>query len=436
MNITIIGLGYAGLISAVGWAGRGHQVFCVDADPSKAAKISKGTPPIFEKGLEERLKKAISTKKLKVNSDYGSVPDSDIVLICVGTPSTPSGAIDLSYIRSSSRSMAKELENSSKFTVVAVRSTVVPGTTEDIVGSALEQSGKSIGQDVGLAMIPEFLKEGSALGDFDSPDRIVIGYSDEKTRNILAKLYEPFNQPKIFTDIKTAEMIKYASNSFLAARVSLVNEFANMCEKLGLDVDEVMEGVGMDKRIGPQFLVAGAGFGGSCFPKDVQAINHMAKSIGRGSIMLEAVLEVNLKQQLLLAKKLKTLMPLRGKNIAILGLTFKPDTDDVRDSPSIALIRFLLAERALVRVYDPEGMENMKKIFQDSQIRYAASWEDCIGSCDAAILLTAWQEFKKNASEYKKLIGAAPLLDAGRLIKKEEAEEAGLSYYCIGRGDL
>lgn len=432
MRIAVIGTGYVGIISAVGWAGLGHDVTCIDVDEEKIERVRKGIPPIYEKGLEGRLKEAVSSGKLKAETGYSSVADADLVLISVGTPSGDDGSIDISYIRSAAESIVKALSGSQGFTAVAVRSTVVPGTTESIVGKALQDAGRKPGDDAGLAMVPEFLKEGNAIEDFDSPDRIVVGCSDGRTRELFEGLYKPFSCPKLFTDIKTAEMIKYASNSFLATKISFVNEVATMCERFGIDVDEVMKGTGMDPRIGPHFLVAGAGFGGSCFPKDVKAIVHKARDIGIEPKLLEAVLEVNRKQQMRPVEMLKGLMGLEGKKVAVLGLAFKAGTDDIRDSASIAIVKSLLEAGCRVQAYDPEAMDNARKVLPEAH--YAKGWAGCLEGCDAAILVTAWPEFMKSAAEYKHALGDAPLIDARRTLKAEDVEKAGLRYLAIGRG--
>ena len=433
MKISIIGTGYVGIISAVGWANLGHTVTCIDTDVNKIKNVNLGIPPIYEEGLEERLKKTIITGNLKGAVDYSSISEADIMLISVGTPSSQDGSMDMKYVKLATESIAKYI--SSKFTIIAVRSTVVPGTTETIVGETITRiTNKKPGKEFGLAMIPEFLKEGTAIEDFDLPDRIIMGTSDEKTKSILSELHKPFSCPKQFTNIKTAEMIKYTSNSFLATKISFTNEIASICEKLNVEVDDVMYGVGLDTRIGNKFLVAGSGFGGSCFPKDVKALIHESNRLGVPPIVLESVMELNKKQQTKLVNMLLSKMPIRGKTIAILGLAFKPNTDDVREGSAIPTIQMLLKEGAIVRAYDPQATKNMKKIFPE--IEYAQSWQNCLAGCDAALLMTAWKEFFKPASEYKKMLDNAPFFDARRILPSEEAKKAGLQYYCIGRGSL
>jgi len=425
MKIAVIGAGYAGLISAVGWAGRGHDVACIDADAGKVSKIAKGVPPFFEKDLGERLRGVINAGRLKAGTDFSAVPGSDVVVIAVGTPSLPDGSVDLAHVRSACSAVAEELKKNGAFSVVAVRSTVLPGTTEKIAGPIIEKSGMRFG----LAMVPEFLREGSALADFDKPDRIVVGCSDEKTKAVMEELYKSFDCQKLFTDIKTAEMIKYASNAFLASRVALANETANICQRVGIDSEEVLRGVGLDSRIGPHFLNPGPGFGGSCLPKDVKALANHAKESGESVPILHAITDSNSKQKLRLYEMLSRIMPVSRKRIAVLGLAFKPDTDDVRESPALALIQKLLEAGATVCAYDPEAMGSMRDAFPS--VEYAGDWEECLSGCDAALIVTAWPEFVKSAEEYKKALGNAPLLDARRIIK--DAADAGLNYHPIGK---
>lgn len=432
MDISVIGAGYVGIISAVGWAGLGHNVTCIDIDTTKIRKVNSGIPPIYETGLQERLKKSLAAVRLIASTGFSSIADADIILVSVGTPSREDGSMDMKFVHAAAESIAKNI-SSGKFSVIAVRSTVVPGTTESVVGQAIEKTtGKKAGIHFGLAMIPEFLKEGAALEDFDSPERIVIGCNDEKTKAMLNELHKPFSCPKFFTSIKTAEMIKYASNAFLATKISFTNEIASICEKTGIDVDDVMHGTGLDSRIGKKFLVAGAGFGGSCFPKDVRALIARAREAGSEPVLLNSVMELNKKQQTKLADMLLSKMQIKGKTIAVLGLAFKAGTDDVRESPAIPTIAWLVEAGASVRAYDPQAMENMKKIFPS--IHYASGWEDCLIGCDAVLLISAWNEFLRPASAYKKAIGSAPFFDARRILAAEEAKKAGLQYHCIGRG--
>ncbi len=431
MRIAVVGAGYVGIVAAVCWADLGHHVSCIDVDARKIENINNGIAPIFENGLETKLRKVIGEKRLEAYRDYEPVRGADVVFISVGTPSQTDGTMSVEHVKSAAESTARHL--ASEFTVIVVRSTVVPGTTEAL-GARIEQiSHKKRGIDFGLAMIPEFLREGNAIGDFEAPDRIVIGCGDEKTKAILAKLHEPFGCPKIFVGIKTAEMIKYASNSFLACKVSFANEMAGICEKSGMDVDEVMRGVGSDKRIGEKFLVAGAGFGGSCFPKDVRAIIQYAKSVGSEATMLECVMDANRRQQTKLVEMLRSRIGnVGGKTIAVLGLAFKAQTDDIRESPAMEAVLALKGLGAKVRAYDPQAMERAKARVRE--IYYAEDWEDCLQGADAALLLTRWPQFERDAREYQRLLGRSPLFDAQRVLSAHEAKEAGLEYHCIGRG--
>jgi len=432
MKMSIIGTGYVGLVSGLGWAALGHDITCIDIDDEKVNAINGGIAPIFEIGIKERLSKALEQGNFRSSSKFEDMQSSEIIFISVGTPSMKDGSVDLRYIRSAANSIEKELGGTANFPIVVVRSTVPPGTTENIVENEIAKNGKRKGHDFGLAMIPEFLKEGSAFEDFEKPDRIIIGCSDEKTAQVLKKLHETFDCPKRFVGIKTAEMIKYVSNSMLAARISFTNEIADICKENGLDVDQVMEGVGLDSRIGPKFLDAGPGFGGSCFPKDVMGLVHFAKESGSEVQLLESVLSVNKKQKTKLVDMASEEMDLKGKTIAILGLAFKPNTDDIRESAAISSIKVLLEKGAHVKAFDPEAMDNMKKIFPT--ITYAGGIEECLERVDAAFILAAWPQFKKSAHEYKRMLGEALLFDSRRIIKQEEAEKAGLKYFCIGRG--
>lgn len=394
MKLSVIGAGYVGLVTGIGFAELGHEVVFVDIDEDKVNLINSAKPPIYEEGLENLLRK--NKEKYYATTNYDeAVGKSDITFICVGTPSKKDGSIDLKYVEAASREIGKALINKNDFHVVVVKSTVIPGTTEDVVKPIIEkESGKKAFEDFGLAMNPEFLREGDAVNDFFNPDRIVIGVKDERTKSILEELYRPFNCPKLITDIKTAEMIKYASNAFLATKISFANEIGNICKKLGIDVYEVFKGVGLDHRINPAFFRAGIGFGGSCFPKDVKALIRKAEELGEEPKILKAVIEVNERQPLKLVELLKKHIPdLTGKTIGVLGLAFKPDTDDIRESRAIPIVKALLNEGAKVIAYDPKAMDNFAKIFP--QVEYANSAEDVISKSDAVLIVTEWKEFEK-----------------------------------------
>ncbi|MBO8180450.1 MAG: UDP-glucose/GDP-mannose dehydrogenase family protein [Archaeoglobus sp.] len=393
MRISVIGSGYVGLITGMGFADFGNEVTFLDINEKIVESINSATPPIYERGLKELMQKNVG--RYKATSEYKSVIDTDITFICVGTPSKKDGSIDLGYVVDAAARVGEALKERDDFHVVVVKSTVLPGTTEEVVKPIIEkESGKEAFKDFGLAMNPEFLREGNAVEDFFKPDRIVMGVKDEKTKHILETLYSPISCPKLVTDIKTAEMIKYASNAFLATKISFANEIGNVCKKLGIDAYEVFRGVGLDHRINPAFFRAGIGFGGSCFPKDVKALIAKAEELGEDPTLLKAVMGVNEKQHMKLIELLKKHIPdLRGKTIGVLGLAFKPDTDDIRESKAIPIVKMLLEESANVIAYDPEAMENFRRLFPD--VKYASSGEDVVKNSDAVLIVTEWVEFEE-----------------------------------------
>ncbi|WP_048056182.1 UDP-glucose/GDP-mannose dehydrogenase family protein [Pyrococcus sp. ST04] len=397
MNISIIGSGYVGLVTGIGFAKLGNEVTFVDVDERKIELINQGIPPIYEEGLEELMDELRG--RYYATRDYEeAILNSDVTFICVGTPSLEDGSIDLKYVKSAAENIGKVLKKKDEYHVVVVKSTVLPGTTEGIVRPILEKhSGKRAFRDFGLAMNPEFLREGVALRDFLNPDRIVIGVQDERTRKVLEELYAPIDAPKLVVDIKTAEMIKYASNAFLATKISFANEIGNICKKLGIDSWKVFEGVGLDHRISPHFFRSGIGFGGSCFPKDIRALISKAREIGEEPLILEAVLKVNEKQPFRLIELLKKhVSELKGRTIGVLGLAFKPNTDDVRETRAYPIIRRLLEEGAIVIAYDPKAMENFKHMYPDvgTKIKYAGSAREVLEVTDVILILTEWPEFE------------------------------------------
>jgi UDPglucose 6-dehydrogenase len=394
MDISIIGTGYVGLSTGVGFAVKGNSVICVDVIKEKVEKINKGISPIYEPFLSEYLKRVLKEGKLKATTDLrGAIERTEVSFISVGTPSKTNGSIDLGFVEEVSKQIGKVLGKKNEYHVIVVKSTVVPGTTERIVIPNIEKySGKRVGE-FGVCMNPEFLREGKALEDFLKPDRIVIGEYDRKSGNVLKKLYKNFNSPVLVTNLKTAEMIKYASNAFLAAKVSLTNEIGNICKLLGIDMYDVAKGVGLDTRIGKEFLRAGAGFGGSCFPKDVKALIAKGKELGYDPKLLEEVLSLNERQKYRMVELLeKRLGNLKGKTIALLGLAFKPDSDDIREASSIRIISSLRKRGAKVRAYDPKAMDNMRKLFPD--IEYCKDVEHTLKGSDACLIVTEWEEFK------------------------------------------
>ncbi|RLJ06975.1 MAG: UDP-glucose 6-dehydrogenase [Candidatus Aenigmatarchaeota archaeon] len=393
MRISIIGTGYVGLSTGIGFAYKKNTVTCVDVDKEKVKKIKSGVSPVYEPGLQEGLKRFLG-KSFDVTLDLErAVKESEISFICVPTPSLPDGKIDLGFLKQASKDLGKVLREKD-YHVVVVKSTVVPGTTENLVVPVLEkESGKKAGKGFGVCMNPEFLREGSALKDFLNPDRVVIGEYDKRSGDFLEKLYKNFKTQILRTSIKSAELIKYASNSFLAMKISFANEIGNFCKKLGIDVYEVMKGVGMDFRISPKFLNAGIGFGGSCFPKDVKALVYRIKEEGLKPALLESVLKLNEEQPMKIIEILKKrIRNLKGKNICVLGVAFKPDTDDIREAPSIKIVKRLLKEKANVIVYDPKAMENFRRLFP--RIEYSDSARKALNGADACLILTEWNEFK------------------------------------------
>jgi len=394
MKISVIGSGYVGLTTGMGFIKLGNEVIFIDVDDKKIQLINQAKPPIYEEGLEE-LMREFKGKYYATKNYNEAILNSDVTFVCVGTPSREDGGIDLTYVKKAAEEIGKALREKESYHVVVVKSTVLPGTTEEVVKPIIEEySGKKAFEDFGLAMNPEFLREGVGLRDFLNPDRIVIGVKDERTRQVLEKLYEPINAPKLIVDIKTAEMIKYASNAFLATKISFANEIGNICKKLGIDSWKVFEGVGLDHRISPHFFRSGIGFGGSCFPKDVKALIKKAEEIGEEPLILKAVMEVNERQPLKLIELLKKHVPeLKGKTIGVLGLAFKPNTDDIREARAIQIIQKLLEEGAKVIAYDSKAKENFKPLFP--QIEYTNSAQEVLEKTDVILIVTEWPEFEE-----------------------------------------
>jgi len=391
MNVCVTGSGYVGLITGAGLATLGHQVICVDISKEKVGQINAGEPPIFEHGLAD-LMKTVVPKSLTATTDLtDAVKRSRIIFITVGTPSSRHGEIKLDQIEKISHSIGEALHDKKDYCLIVVKSTVIPGTTEKVVETVERVSGKEFGKDFGVAMNPEFLREGSALTDFFSPDRIIIGSPDKKSRETLKELYSSFSCPVLESSFREAEMIKYASNAMLATKISFINEIGNICKNLGIDTNKVAEGIGLDKRIGPHFLRAGIGFGGSCFPKDVSALAHQAATAGITPRVLRAVLDVNREQPNRLLAILDSHTP-KGKKIAILGLAFKKDTDDVRESPSLSIIKELQMENSSLILYDPMGMKEVMKLFP--HLTFASSAQEAVNKADIVLILTEWDEFK------------------------------------------
>jgi len=392
MKISVIGCGYVGCVTGACFADLGHDVVFVDLDPEKIAAINAGKAPIYEPGLDELLQK--NSSQIVATDDLAdAVCHTEVTFICVGTPSRQDGSIDLTYVRSAAAEIGRVLKEKRDYHTVIVKSTVLPGTAEGVVLPILEaESGKRAFVDFGLASNPEFLREGSALTDFFTPDRIIIGISDDRSRRLLEELYSPIDCPKMIAAIPVAEMIKYVSNAFLATKISFANEIGNICKQTGIDTAEVFRGVGMDHRINPAFFQSGIGFGGSCFPKDVRALIARAEEVGVEPRILKDVIEVNEEQPLKLLELLKMHVPdLDRKTIGLLGLAFKPNTDDVRESRAIPIVETLLRKGATVLAYDPMAMGNFRKLYP--QVNYVPTAADALAA-DAVLITTEWKEFE------------------------------------------
>ena len=407
MKISIIGAGYVGLVTGVCLAKLGNEVVLIDIDEEKLEAIRNKVSPIYEEGLDELLDQV----HIEVSTDYGKILHSDVIFICVGTPSDKSGSISLKYITETTKQIAQQLKDREDYCVVVVKSTVPPGITEKQVIPILETSGRKVGGDFGVCMCPEFLREGKAIYDFMNPARVIIGEYDGKSGDMIYNLYQSFNAPILRTNLRTAEMIKLASNAFLSTKISFINELGNICKQLGIDIYDVVKGMAFDDRIGGKFLNAGVGFGGSCLPKDLRMLIAGAKEIGYVPTMLEEVLNLNDAQTLKLVELLKKHVPLKDAVIGLLGLAFKPGTDDVRDSGAIKIVEVLLKEGAKVKAYDPLAVKNFSKLFP--QIDYVTK-EEVLNS-DAILIITEWEEF--NNLDYKGKI----VIDGRRVSKAKEA---------------
>ncbi|MDD1683360.1 MAG: UDP-glucose/GDP-mannose dehydrogenase family protein [Methanoregula sp.] len=419
MKITIVGGGYVGLVTGACFADIGHDVTVIDVDPVKVGIINEKRSPIFEPGLENILIRTIG-KNLRADLSYNSVSTSDLTFICVGTPPKGDGSTDLTYIESASRSIGMALQNTLGYRVVVVKSTVPPKTTETVVRPAVLASARKTEDDIGFAMNPEFLREGRAIEDFRQPDRIVIGSDRSRAGDLVAEVYRSSPAPVVRTGLAAAEMIKYTANAFLATKISFSNEIGNICKEFGIDVYDVMKGVGLDQRIGGQFLNAGAGFGGSCFPKDVASLSVLAGRAGVDPKILRAVLGVNEEQpHRLVALLEKKAGILSGKRIAILGLAFKDNTDDVRDSRAIPVIRELQKKGARVVAFDPMAGPNMKKIFP--AIEYAGSAGEALKGADGCLVMTEWPEFGRIDKEFE-LMAHRIVIEGRRILSWKGAE--------------
>ncbi len=438
MNIAIVGTGYVGLVSGACFAETGATVTCVDVNPDKINKLLNGVIPIYEPGLDELVKKNIKAGRLKFSTSLADVlNDQEVVFTAVGTPPDEDGSADLKYVLQVAKTIGENLD---RYIVVVTKSTVPVGTARKVfstIKAELDKRGKGIEFDV--ASNPEFLKEGNAIKDFMSPDRVVIGVESERAKKLLTKLYKPFlinNFRVIFMDIPSAEMTKYAANSMLATRISFMNDIANLCELVGADVNSVRAGIGSDTRIGRKFLYAGCGYGGSCFPKDVKALIKTADDNGYSLEVLKAVERVNNKQKELLFEKLNKEFAaegLKGRKIALWGLAFKPETDDMRESTALVVIDRLLKSGCEISVYDPEAIDECKRIIGD-KVSYCNNKYDAVEDADALILVTEWKEFRlPDWEKVGKKMKRKLVIDGRNIYDAEELKEQGFEYRCIGR---
>ena len=435
MRICVVGAGYVGLATAVMFGKLGHEVTVTDIDPARVKTVNSGKAPFYEPPLEKELAKLVRGGSLRATTDrVGPAVDSRFIFMCVQTPSLPSGRIDTGPVKAAARDIAKALKRSPDYKVVVMKSTVVPGTTDSVVRPILEKgSGKAAGADFGLCMNPEFLQEGSALRDSMEPSRIIVGSMDKRSGDLLAKLYTPIRSERIRTDLRTAEMIKYASNVFLATKISYANEIADMCVRFGIDSGTVLRAAGMDPRIGPLFLKPGLGFGGSCLPKDVRALRDRARADGYDSRLLKALMAINDRQPVeaiwLLEREVG---PLRGKRVAVLGLAFKGGVDDIRETRAVPLVTELLARGARVVAFDPMAMPGFIKVMPT--IEYARSAAECLEGADGCIVQADWKEFSRLGRKEFSRMRSPVVVDGRRSLDPAKVRRAGAKYLGIGFG--
>ena len=432
MRIAMIGAGYVGLVSGACFSEFGFNVACVDRDKERIERLTEGDIPIFEPGLESLILKNTKSGRLSFTTSLSeALVDTDAIFIAVGTPSRRGdGHADLTFVYDVAREISSKIKD---YTVIVTKSTVPVGTGDEIE-RIIEETNPSLNCDV--VSNPEFLREGSAIDDFMRPDRVVIGTSSEKAREILRQIYRPLflrETPILFTDRNTAELIKYAGNTFLATKITFINEISDLCEKVGANIQDVAKGIGLDGRIGPKFLHPGPGYGGSCFPKDTLALVSTAQAAGSPIRIVETVVDINDKRKKGLIERVRTIIKdgVEGKQVAVLGITFKPNTDDMRDSPSLELIPALVKGGAMVNVYDPEGMENAKKIIND--VQWCDNAYDALTGSDVGIILTEWNEFRAlDLNRVKGEMRNPLILDLRNIYEMDEMSTAGFEYHCLG----
>ena len=435
MRVTMIGAGYVGLVSGACFADFGHQVTCIDKDTAKIASLNRGEIPIFEPGLAELVESNVRQARLEFAAEASQIGEADAVFIAVGTPSRRGdGHADLSFVYQSVRDIAPLLGSAA---VVITKSTVPVGTGDEIENILRDNRPNT---DIQVVSNPEFLREGAAIQDFKHPDRIVVGSDDDRARKVLADIYRPLYlnaPPIIYVDRRTAELIKYASNAFLATKITFINEIADLCEQVGADVQEVARGMGLDNRIGGKFLHAGPGFGGSCFPKDTSALIKTAHDHGVPLRLVETVSAVNEQRKRAMARKVVQALggSVRGKTVAVLGLTFKPNTDDTRDSPAIPLITALHDLGATVRGYDPAGMEQAKPLLPD--VHYCQSAYSAAQGADAVVIATEWEQFRAlDLSRLKAVMSQPVIVDLRNIYRSDEMKRAAFRYVPVGRAGV
>ncbi|TMW72358.1 UDP-glucose 6-dehydrogenase TuaD [Alteribacter natronophilus] len=432
-KIAVMGTGYVGLVSGTCFADTGNQVVCCDIDQNKIDSLNNGIIPIYEPGLEEVVKRNTGEGRLTFTTDIPSaVKDAEIIYIGVGTPMAENGEADLTFVRNVARTIG---ENLNGYKIVVNKSTVPVGTGRMVQEIIADASGGKAGFDV--VSNPEFLREGSALYDTKNMERAVVGATSTHAEDIIAALHEPFTKNIVRTNLETAEMIKYASNVFLATKISYINDIANICERVGADVTKVAEGMGYDKRIGPQFLQAGIGYGGSCFPKDSRALVHIAEQAGYDFKLAKAVIETNENQKRKVVSKLQSIFPdLKGRKIAVLGLAFKPNTNDMRDAPSLEIVPELFRLGAAVEAFDPVAVPEARRHFGE-MINYSTDLYETVKNADACLILTDWKDIKEmNLNAVRDSLKMPVLIDGRNCFTLGEAEEAGLIYHSIGRPDV